>query len=147
MLALVGRQFGVAIQQAQFLGNLQKQADQLAKAAEQERANVRAIEKIRQTSDIDTIFKTTTQEVRKLLNVERVTIYKFRPDYFGDFVVESESGGWPKLVGSGWEDPYLQEHKGGRFRNNEVFVVDDIYKTDMTDCHVEALEFFAIKSC
>jgi methyl-accepting chemotaxis protein PixJ len=62
MLALVGRQFGVAIQQAQFLGNLQKQADQLAKAAEQERANVRAIEKIRQTSDIDTIFKTTLRK-------------------------------------------------------------------------------------
>src|SRR4028119_2012107 len=147
MLALVGRQFGVAIQQAQFLGNLQKQADQLAKAAEQERANVRAIEKIRQTSDIDTIFKTTTQEVRKLLNVERVTIYKFRPDYFGDFVVESESGGWPKLVGSGWEDPYLNEHQGGRFRNNEALVTDDVYDGSLTECHVEALEDFGVKSC
>src|SRR4028118_1482321 len=147
MLALVGRQFGVAIQQAQFLGNLQKQAEQLAKAAEQERANVRAIEKIRQTSDIDTIFKTTTLEVRKFLNVERVTIYKFREDYFGDFVTESESGGWPKLVGSGWEDPYLHEHQGGRFRNNEALVVDDVYNGGLTDCHVEALEYFGVKSC
>src|SRR4028119_1362291 len=147
MLALVGRQFGVAIQQAQFLGNLQKQADQLAKAAEQERANIRTIEKIRQSSDIDTIFKTTTLEVRKLLKVERVTIYKFRPDYFGDFLVESESGGWPKLVGSGWEDPYLQEHQGGRFRKNEPLVTDDVYDGSLTECHVEALEYFGVKSC
>src|SRR5919199_1368380 len=147
MLALVGRQFGVAIQQAQYLGTLQKQAEQIAKTVEQERANIRTIEKIRQSSDIDTIFKTTTLEVRKLLNVERVTIYKFRPDYFGDFLVESESGDWPKLVGSGWEDPYLQEHRGGRFRNNEALVVDDVYNGGLTECHVEALEYFGVKAC
>ncbi|MCA1991764.1 MAG: GAF domain-containing protein [Coleofasciculus sp. S288] len=147
MLALVGRQFGIAVQQAEYLSNLQERAGKLAKAAEQERAVTRVIEKIRQTSDIDTIFKTTTQEVRKLLNIERVTIYKFRDDYFGDFVYESESGGWPKLVGSGWEDPYLNEHQGGRFRYNEPLVVDDIHHANLTECHVEALENFEVKSC
>jgi methyl-accepting chemotaxis protein PixJ len=147
MLALVGRQFGVALQQAQYLEKLQARSGQLAKIAEQERAVARVIEKIRNTSDIETIFTTTTQEVRKLLNVERVTIYKFREDYFGDFVTESESGGWPKLVGSGWEDPYLQEHQGGRFRNNEPLVVDDVFHGGLTECHVEALENFGVKAC
>jgi methyl-accepting chemotaxis protein PixJ len=147
LLFQIAAQLGLAIQQAEYVAQLKEQAAQIAKGAERERIVASILEKILKSSDLDTVFKTTVQEVRKVLNVERVTIYKFRPDYFGDFVVESESGGWPKLVGSGWEDPYLQEHQGGRFRNNELFVVDDIYKTDMTDCHVEALEFFAIKSC
>ena len=147
LLALVGRQFGVALQQADYLEKLNARAEQVSKTVEQERTFSRVIEKIRQTSDIETIFKTTTKEVSKLLNVERVTIYKFRDDYFGDFVCESETGGWPKLVGSGWEDPYLQEHRGGRFRNNEPLVVDDIYNGNLTDCHVEALEDFGVKSC
>ncbi|HEY9830439.1 MAG TPA: GAF domain-containing protein, partial [Stenomitos sp.] len=147
LLFQIAAQLGLAIQQAEYVAQLKEQAVQIAKGAERERIVASILEKILKSSDIDTVFKTTVQEVRKVLNVERVTIYKFRPDYFGDFVVESESGGWPKLVGSGWEDPYLQEHKGGRFRNNELFVVDDIYKADMTDCHVEALEFFAVKSC
>jgi methyl-accepting chemotaxis protein PixJ len=147
MLALIGRQFGVALQQAQYLESLQVRSGQLAKAAEQERTVTSVIEKIRQSSNLATIFETTTQEVRKLFDVERVTIYKFRDDYFGDFVCESESGGWPKLVGSGWEDPYLQEHQGGRFRNNEPLVVDDVYNAGLTDCHVEALEHFGVKSC
>jgi methyl-accepting chemotaxis protein PixJ len=147
MLVLVGRQFGVALQQAQHLGKLQNQAEQIAKTVEQERSIARVIERIRQSSDVETIFKTTTKEVCKLLNVERVTIYKFRDDYFGDFVTESETGGWPKLVGSGWEDPYLNEHKGGRFRNNEPLVVDDVYNGGLTECHVEALEYFGVKSC
>jgi methyl-accepting chemotaxis protein PixJ len=147
VLIQISNQLGIAIQQAEYLKQLQEQATVIATTAERERAIVKVIEKIRQTSDIDTIFRTTTQEVRKLLGVERVAIYKFRPNYFGDFIVESESGGWPKLVGSGWEDAYLNEHKGGRFRNNEPFVVDDIYNANFTDCHIEALEVFGVKSC
>jgi methyl-accepting chemotaxis protein PixJ len=147
MLALIGRQFGVALQQAEYLEKLQVRTGQLATIADQERMLTRVIEKIRHTSDLETIFETTTQEVRKLLNVERVTIYKFRDDYFGDFVSESESGGWPKLVGSGWEDPYLNEHQGGRFRNNEPLVVDDVYHNGLTECHIEALENFGVKAC
>ncbi|MBE9127886.1 GAF domain-containing protein [Coleofasciculus sp. LEGE 07092] len=147
MLALVGRQFGVALQQAEYLSSLQARTGQLTKVAERQRTVTRVIEKIRQTPDIESIFKTTTQEVRKLLDIERVTIYRFRDDYFGDFVYESESGGFPKLVGSGWEDPYLNEHQGGRFRNNEPLVVDDVYHADLTDCHIEALEDFGVKSC
>jgi methyl-accepting chemotaxis protein PixJ len=147
LLFQIAAQLGLAIQQAEYVEQLKEQATQIAKAAERERIVAGVLEKILKSSDIDTVFKTTAQEVRKVLNVERVTIYKFRPDYFGDFLVESEAGGWPKLVGSGWEDPYLQEHKGGRFRNNELLVVDDIYNAGMTDCHVEALEYFAIKAC
>ncbi|MEC4815676.1 MAG: GAF domain-containing protein [Scytonema sp. PMC 1069.18] len=147
VLLQIANQLGIALQQAEYLKQLQDQSAQISKTAEIERATVKVIDKIRQSSDINTIFKTTTQEVRKLLNVERVTIYKFRPDYFGDFVVESEVGGWSKLVGSGWEDPYLNENQGGRFRNNEPFVVHDVYNAGLTDCHIEALENFGVKSC
>ncbi|MDJ0689970.1 MAG: GAF domain-containing protein [Xenococcaceae cyanobacterium MO_188.B32] len=113
-----------------------------------QKALARVLDKIRQPSfNLDTIFRVATQEVRKLIKVERVTIYKFREDYFGDFVAEAELPGFPKLVGSGWEDPYLQEHQGGMFREDKVLVCDDIYKADLTDCHVEALELYGVKSC
>ncbi len=147
VLTQVSNQLGIAIQQAEYLKQIKEQSAQITKTAEIERSVAKVIDKIRQTSDIETIFKTAAQEIRKLLNLERVTIYKFRPNYFGDFVVESESGGWPKLVGSGWEDAYLNEHQGGRFRNNEPFIIDDVYNSGLTDCHVEALEGFGIKSC
>jgi methyl-accepting chemotaxis protein PixJ len=147
LLSQIGAQLGVALQQGEYLSKLESQTIQLTKIADQERAIARIIDKIRQTLDINTIFDTTTQEVRKLMGVERLSVYKFRPDYFGDFLVESQTGEWPKLVGSGWEDPYLNEHQGGRFRNNEPLVVDDVYNAGLTECHVEALENFGIKSC
>lgn len=153
---------GVAIQQAELLEKaerrstalqttlevqLQKRTEELVKEAERERAITRMIDKIRQTLEIEIIFQTAATEVRKLLNVDRIAIYQFREDYFGDFIFESESGEWPKLVGSGWEDPYLNEHKGGRFRNAEIFIADDIYNAGQSECHIEALEYFGVKSC
>ncbi|MCU0546268.1 MAG: GAF domain-containing protein [Oscillatoriaceae cyanobacterium Prado104] len=153
---------GVAIQQAELLekaekrstalqttleDQLRKRTEELVKEAERERAISRTIDKIRQTLDINIIFQTAATEVQKLLNIDRITIYKFREDYFGDFIFESESDEWPKLVGSGWEDPYLNEHQGGRFTRGETFVVDDIYKANQSQCHIAALEYFGVKSC
>ena len=153
---------GVAIQQAELLEKaerrstalqttleyqLRKRTEELVKEAERERAITRMIDKIRQTLEIETIFQTAATEVRKLLNVDRIAIYEFREDYFGDFIFESESGDWPKLVGSGWEDPYLNEHQGGRFRYGEIFIADDIYNANQSECHIEALEYFGVKSC
>ncbi|HEY9596640.1 MAG TPA: GAF domain-containing protein, partial [Cyanophyceae cyanobacterium] len=146
MLALVGRQFGVALQQAEYLEQLQGRTGKLVKTAERERAITRLIEKMRQTIDMESIFNTATKEIRRLLGVERITIYKFRDNYFGDFIYESEAGGWPKLVGSGWEDSYLSEHQGGRFRNNEPYIAEDVYKANLTECHLEVLEHFGVKS-
>jgi methyl-accepting chemotaxis protein PixJ len=146
-LAQVGRQFGLAIRQAEYLTQVRLEITQLRQESDQRQAITRVIDKLRQSSDINTIFKTVTQELRKLLNVERLTIYKFRPDFFGDFVAESEARGLPPLVGGGWEDPYLQEHQGGRFCNNEPLVIDNIAKAELSDCHVEALEVYDVKAC
>ncbi|MBD1849034.1 GAF domain-containing protein [Cyanobacteria bacterium FACHB-502] len=137
----------VAINQAEYLSQIQAQNRKAAREAEVERALAKVVEKIRKSLDINTIFETATQEVRKLLSVERVAIYKFRDDYYGDIVAESKLGDYPSLVGAAWEDPYLQEHQGGRFRNNEFMVADDVYEAGMTDCHVEALEFFGFRAC
>jgi methyl-accepting chemotaxis protein PixJ len=138
-LTQISNQLGVALQQAELVDEM----DKVIKYKQQVPA---IIDKISNTSYIENACKSAVQEVRQLLEVERVCIYKFRPDYFGDFIYESESGGWPKLVGSAWEDTYLQEHKGGRFANNEPFIADDVYTVGLSDCHVEILEYFGIKS-
>ena len=119
---------------------------QLTQSVKLEQLLAKVVARIRQTSDIETIFNATLQAVRSTLKVEHVAIYKFRPDYFGDFVAESAAGGFPKFVGSGWEDTYVQEHQGGRLLNHEPYVADDIYTAGLSDCHIETLEHFEVKS-
>jgi methyl-accepting chemotaxis protein PixJ len=147
LMIQIASQLGAAIQQAEYFNQIQEQNRKAAREAEAERALAKVVDKIRKSTDLTTIFDTATLELRKLLSIERVAIYKFRDDYFGDILAESKLGDYPSLVGAAWEDPYLQEHQGGRFCNNETLVVDDIYQAGMTDCHVEALEYFGFKAC
>ena len=89
LLRQVSTQLGVALQQAEYLQQLQGQSEQLNKAGERQRALAKTIERIRRSLDIENIFTTTTQEVRQLLEVERVAIYRFYEDWSGEFVADS----------------------------------------------------------
>ena len=111
----------------------------------------RVIERIRQTLDMETIFRATTQEVRQILNCERVVVYQFYPDWSGEFVHESMAYGWKSLMFAPglktiWEDTYLQETQGGRYRNHETLAIDNIYNASLTKCHLEILEAFQVKA-
>jgi methyl-accepting chemotaxis protein PixJ len=130
---------GVAVQQVELV-------EEKVKAIQYRQALPALIHQISNATYIQTACEIAVQNTRQLLNVERVCIYKFRSDYFGDFVYESEAGGFPKLVGSAWEDTYVKEHRGGRFRNNEPYRVDDIYQSELSDCHRTTLEYFRIRS-
>ncbi|MGB8685920.1 MAG: GAF domain-containing protein [Microcoleus sp.] len=105
---------------------------------------------IRQSLDLNAILNTAVTEVRQTLQTDRAAVYRFNPNWSGDFVIESVREDWVKLVEPGickiWEDTYLQETQGGRFRNKESFVVNDIYRAGLQTCHLELLEQFQAKS-
>ena len=124
LLTQVGTQLGVALQQAEFIQQMQIQAAEISKAAQRQRALANTVEKIRQSLEIEAIFKTTTQEVRRLLEVERVAIYRFYPDWSGEFVADSIVDGWTPLVKPQpvTESVLVQGTKAGKYARNEIFV-------------------------
>ena len=146
----IGLQFGVAISQGEYLEQVQTKSDQLAKIVEQEKVFTKIVNRIRQSSDVESVFKTTTQEVRQSLQCDRVAVYRFNPDWGGEFVAESVSNGWTKLVGPDiktvLDDTYLQETKGGRYVRGENFIVNNIYEVGLAPCHIEILEQFEAKA-
>ncbi|MBD2567481.1 GAF domain-containing protein [Anabaena lutea] len=149
-LTQIGLQFGVAISQGEYLEQVRKQSDQLAQIAKQEKALTKIVNRIRQSSDLEEIFKTTTQEARQALKCDRIAIYQFNPDWSGNFVAESVGSGWVKLVGSSIntlvEDTFLQETKGARFTKGESLWVNDIYQENIAPCYLELLEQFETKA-
>ncbi|MEH2207541.1 MAG: GAF domain-containing protein [Nostoc sp.] len=146
----IGLQFGVAISQGEYLEQVQTKSDQLAQIVEQEKVFTKIVNRIRQSSDVESVFKTTTQEVRQSLQCDRVAVYRFNPDWGGEFVAESVSTGWTKLVGPDiktvLDDTYLQETKGGRYVRGENFIVNNIYEVGLAPCHIEILEQFEAKA-
>ncbi|MFM7572911.1 MAG: PAS domain S-box protein [Snowella sp.] len=101
---------------------------------------------IRQSLDLQEILATTTREVKDILQVDRVTVYRFNPDWSGDFIVESVDKNWVKLLDKDnpiiWKDTCLQKNQGGRFRSQKSYVASDIHQMNLQPCHLEILETF-----
>ena len=96
----IAEQLGVALKQDIYLQQVQAQAVELAEAKERNKGMERqkllavTVDKIRQSLDIETIFKATTQAVREMLKVDRVAIYRFDSNWRGKFVADSFRDGW-----------------------------------------------------
>lgn len=100
------------------------------------------LEKVRLAKEEQTVWQIATDEGRKILDVDRVAIYRFNPDWSGNFVAESAAPGWSDLtkIIPFIEDTFLQNTKGGRYKNGETFTVEDIYLQGHKQCHIELLE-------
>ncbi|GBE93152.1 GAF domain-containing protein [Nostoc cycadae] len=157
----IAKHFASAIQQYElyqqvqaFNHNLEHQVKrrtlELQRTSEQQQAVFGVIAKIRESLNIDTIFQITTQEVCQLVKADRVSVYRFTEEWGGEFVgdFEAASPHWTNeakiRVNTVWNDTYLQNTEGGRYRHNETFAVDDIYKMGFTQCHVDNLEYYHI---
>ncbi|MBN3950509.1 MAG: GAF domain-containing protein [Nostoc sp. NMS7] len=172
---LIAEHLGVALQQADYLEQVKLQSAQLAQAKAREKAAVWqktiaiTIEKIRQFLDLESIFHTSTAELRQLLNADRVAIYRFNSDWSGEFVFESVAEGWVSLMEQQLHRPelkenvsecsakdlakppvadtYLQDTQGGSFGRCEVYrVCNDIYSADFSDCYIKTLEIYQARA-
>ncbi|OUL17711.1 GAF domain-containing protein [Nostoc sp. 106C] len=92
------------------------------------------------------VLKTTVEEVRTALSTDRVTIFRFNPNGEGTFVAESVAFGLPKTLWATVSDPCFEEGYVEKYQNGRIVAIDDIYQTDLTDCHIALLERFAVKA-
>ncbi len=152
-----------------------KQAEEtFRQMAEREKAIARVIQHMRQTLNIETIFTATTQELRRVINCDRIGIYRFNPDWSGEFVAESVGGEWISLLRQQYNDStfttntvedlgcavktlsstnepvrdtYLQKTQGGAYRRGASYLaVEDIYQAHFSSCYIQLLERFQARA-
>jgi GAF domain-containing protein/DNA-binding response OmpR family regulator len=163
-LLQISDHLGVAIQQAELLGQaqqrstvlqsrleeqLRQRATELALEAERERTIAQVIEKIRQTLDIDTIFQTTATEVRQLLNADRVAMFRFLPDTDysnGEIVAEAVLPGFIASLGASVEDHCFGSRYAASYHQRRVWAIDNIETAGLQDCYLETLSRFQVKA-
>ena len=92
-----GRAIGIALMAVDITERKQAETE-LQESALRQRAIARIIERMRQTLDIREIFYATTRELRQTLKCDRVAIYRFNPDWSGEFVAESFDGKWVSFI-------------------------------------------------
>lgn len=77
--------------------------------------------------------------LRRLLQTDRVVLYRFLPD--GDALVTAESVGmgWQSLLGQLIYDPCFEAGWQERYRQGRVQVVTDVQNSGLAVCHAELL--------
>ncbi|MBD2343151.1 GAF domain-containing protein [Anabaena subtropica] len=133
----------------------------LQESVERERAIAQVIQRMRQTLDLETIFAATTEELRQVLNCDRVVVYRFDSHQNGKFVAESWGKDWISLIEEHKHHTHLANTQAEshciakllEITNNPqvnpgstFFCVPDIYQAGFDSCYIEFLERLQAKA-
>jgi diguanylate cyclase (GGDEF)-like protein/PAS domain S-box-containing protein len=113
---------------------------------ERDRLLAKATLHICRSLDVDKILKATVSEVRQLLAVERVILYRFAPDWTGTVVVESVDEPWSSMLGQTVHDPCFIQNWIQAYTHGRVQVTEDIYTSGLSPCHIDLLAQFQIRA-
>ncbi|WP_062295644.1 GAF domain-containing protein [Nostoc piscinale] len=102
--------------------------------------------KIRQSLNEEDVLKTTVEEIRKAMSTDRVMIYGFDANWYGTVIAEAVVPGFPKALRAKIKDPCFVEGYVDQYRAGRVKAINDIYKADLSACHISQLEPFAVKA-
>jgi PAS domain S-box-containing protein len=127
-----------------------KKAEQIIRQqAEREHLLHQTTQRIRQSLDLATIFNTATEEIRQLINADRVGIFQFAGDSNfngGEFVSESVVAGFTSALAAKIHDHCFGEKYAAYYQNGRMQVVDDIDNAELSDCHYNILAQFQVRA-
>ena len=128
----------------------QKRNEALVQQQAKREALLREItQRIRQSLDLRTIFETACHEIRQVLQADRVGIFQIYPHSSfndGEFVAESMVEGWSSAMAVPIHDHCFGENYAKYYAQGRYYVVDDIYRGNLSPCHSRILEQFEVRA-
>ncbi|WP_392535405.1 GAF domain-containing protein [Nostoc sp. C117] len=148
-LGQVASQLGVAMQSSQMMTQIQTRADELHQSAEQRRILFDLVVQIRESLDLETIFKTTVHEMRRSLKVDRVGIFRFDPDVSfcsGEFIAEDVLPKFGSALTVKVQDYCFGDQYAPQYRQGQVQVISDVNSIGSKVPHLDVIERFQVKA-
>jgi light-regulated signal transduction histidine kinase (bacteriophytochrome) len=129
--------------------DLTQQIDQAKFQAERQQALLRVIARLRAPLDLETIFQATATEVRQLLAVDRVGMFRFHADTGwndGEFVSEDVDPAFPSAIAQKIHDHCFGDQFAVHYQEGRVQNVADIHNAGLSDCHIQILAQFQVRA-
>jgi PAS domain S-box-containing protein len=124
-----------------------KTETKLQSYAERQRLLNQTALKIQQSLNLPDILNTTVDEVRQLLDCDRVLVYQLAPDLSGTIMAESVAPGWLVTLGTDLEDTCFRSGGAVHYQEGMKTALDNVDEADhLSDCYRELLAQFQVKA-
>ncbi|MBP0017195.1 MAG: GAF domain-containing protein [Cyanobacteria bacterium SBLK] len=114
--------------------------------AERERLLGNIAKQIQGNLNLQEILDFAVEEVRQVLQCDRVIFYRFNKNFSGTVIAESVGIGWKQSLDADVTDNCFSSHMAELYQKGRVRAIDDIYDAGLTECHIHFLEDFEIKA-
>ncbi|MEE3715730.1 response regulator [Tumidithrix elongata RA019] len=102
---------------------------------------------IRQSLNLEDVYRAIVQEVRVFLNADRTAVYKFNADMSGNIVSEAILSPWRPCLNAHIVDTCFQENLNVRgYTQGDIFAISDIYAANLPECYIQLLESFQVRA-
>lgn len=101
-------------------------------------------QEIQRTLNFNDVLSSTVHRVREFLDTDRVIIFRFRPDWHGDVIMESVGPGWTPILSTSLFDPCFGDRYVESYRQGRISAVEDITQAGLQPCHLELLQQFQV---
>lgn len=109
----------------------------------------KVISKIRASLDLNEILQTTIQEIRQLLNVDRVGVVRLDPGEGWDegvFIAETVLPSFDSVLAARVRDHCFGQQYAEAYKNGRIQAIDDIYEAGLSKCHIDILSQFQVRA-
>jgi light-regulated signal transduction histidine kinase (bacteriophytochrome) len=116
---------------------------------DRQQALFEVITRLRSPLDLATIFRDTAIEVRQLLKVDRVGMFRFDPKSGwndGEFVSEDVDPAFPSAMAQKIHDHCFGDQFAVHYQMGKVQNVADIENAGLSDCHIDILSQFQVRA-
>ena len=142
----VATQVGLGLERARLLAKSTQMQAQAETEAQWTQFFTDATRHIRQSLNQKDVLNVTVEEVRRVLNCQRVVVYSLNRERYGVVVAESVAPGWTRALGITIKDPCFEARYLDKYRDGRVRALDNIYEAGMTACYIEQLEKLEVKA-
>jgi methyl-accepting chemotaxis protein PixJ len=140
LFSQIAIQTGVALDRV----NLLDQRKVEAKKAKEQVGITKMLHK--EALSLGDVLKTTVLETRQAIKADRVIILRFDENFSGVVTQESVAPGLPKALNKHIEDPCFKNEYAQHYKEGRVWTTSDVYRGNLTQCYVEALERLETKA-
>ncbi|MGF1542597.1 MAG: GAF domain-containing protein [Pleurocapsa sp.] len=145
-VAQVATQVGFALDNAKLLADAKQLQYQLENETKLTKYFTDATRYIRESLQQEDILEISVEEIRRVLNCDRVIIYSMKQDDYGKIIAESVAVGWTRSLGRVINDPCFKVRYIEHYRSGRVRAWGNIYESGLTQCYIEQLEQLEVKA-